>query len=174
MKVKTIVIKFLLPLTVITFISIYPKSVNALTKREFKKRYYFQHKLLPRWTHRSRGKFFKAMMNNDFRVFNRAAKKILGTEYAEKIKVKLYTDLNAFLIIFPKPGKIPLCYFVYIVKQGDNYRYFTYEKTYGHFVRGAVGVVCEWTAGLTHRTLGTRKYNDADSFVKELKILLNN
>ncbi len=160
--------KYVLSSLVLSFLMLTfsPDKLSA-NQPNFRKLYFFQHKLLPRWTHRSRGKFFKALMNQDYRVFNRVANKYLGEEYTSKIKFKKYENLNGVLITFPTPFKSPLCYYVFIMKKGEgNYKYYTYEKTMG-FTKGAVGAYCCWTASGRHRTFGIKKYKDAESFIAE-------
>lgn len=66
-------------------------------------------------------------------------------------------------------NKAPECFFVYITKTGDSYRYITLEKTLDIFEHGNKSVVGEWTAEKIHSNHGSRKYDDAESFLAEMR-----
>lgn len=131
--------------------------------------YYFQHRLLPKWTHESNGMFFHDLMNGHFERLIAAAKNIVGEEFAKQIEVQKYAEAGGVLIRFPRPTVAPECFFVYIVKTESGFRFHTYEKTVDLYGSGDKGVVGEWSADGKHLNFGPRKYEDSDSFVSELQ-----
>ena len=131
--------------------------------------YYFQHRLLPKWTHESKGMFFNDLMHDHTEKLVAAASEIVGKEFSRKISIQKYAEAKGVLLTFPQPKEPTECFFIYIVKTGDGFRFYTYEKTEDLFGSGDKGVVGEWSADRTHSNFGSRKYDDADSFVAELQ-----
>jgi hypothetical protein len=170
---KRSVVIFMPIFLILFFVLPSDKTFSAKKGIRFRKMYYFQHRVLPHWTYNSNGKFFNAMMKDDYKIFNRSATKLLGEEYASKIKIKKFKEKNAVLITFPEPAKTPLCYFIFIIKQGENsYKFFTYEKTY-KITAHTIGVVGGWTKTKRHQNFGSRKYKDAKNFIEDVEKILS-
>ena len=131
--------------------------------------YYFQHRLLPQWTHESKGAFFDDLMHDHPDKLMKAASEIVGEEFSRKLLVRKYNDFNGVLLTFQTPNEPPECFFIYIVKAKDGFKLYTYEKTTDLFGSGDKGVVGAWSADGKHSNLGPRKYDEADSFVTELQ-----
>jgi hypothetical protein len=129
--------------------------------------YYFQHRLLPGWTFKSNGAFFKDIMSGDSSKIKAAASKIISPEYAEKISVKPIRESNGVLITFPEPENVPDCYFVLIRQVDNKYMYITYEKTMNIADEGFAGAVCGWSSEGTHSNYGFQKYTDPESFISD-------
>jgi hypothetical protein len=132
---------------------------------------YFQHRLLPKWTHGSTGNFFDDLVNARLGKLEAAASEIVGEEYARKMSVRNYSEAKGVLITFSPPTQPSECFFVYIVNKGDRFRFFTYEKTLDPSGSGDKGVIGEWKSDGAHGNLGPRKYDDPDTFVRELQEL---
>ncbi len=130
--------------------------------------YYFEHSLLPKWTHNSSGHFFADLSHGALDKLVQAAGQIVGPEYAQQLTVRTLPGNTQVLITFAPPDDIPLCYFVLIEKQGDTYRYLTLEKTEDFMNDGTKTVVGEWDPQGAHRNMGMRKYVDADHFIAEV------
>lgn len=131
--------------------------------------YHFQHRLLPKWTHESKGVFFDDLMAGNTDRLLAAATKHVGEDFSKKIEIRKYPEANGVLLIFPTPNETPECFFIYIVKAKSGFRFFTFEKTSDLFGDGDIGVVGEWTADGTHNSFDSRKYDDIESFVTELQ-----
>lgn len=131
--------------------------------------YMFENRILPKWTHESKGEFFDDLINGRHEKLIRAAGEIVGEEFSKKMTIQAYPKDNGILITFPTPDKPRECFFIYISKVNDGYRFFTYEKTFDSLGPDGKGVVGEWTAAKAHVKLGSRKYDDADSFVAEMQ-----
>jgi hypothetical protein len=144
-------------------------SVSAGKSSMHQKIYQFQHRLLPKWTHDSKGVFFYDLMSGNTGRLIVAAERIVGEEFSKKIEIRKYPEAKGVLLIFPAPNEPPECFFIYIAKAKDGFRFFTYEKSADIFGDDDKGVVGEWTADGTHLNIGSRKYDDADSFVSELQ-----
>jgi len=93
---------------------------------------------------------------------------VVGEEFSKNISIRKYSEHQAILLTFPKPVEPPECFFIYIVRREEGCRYITYEKTREFPGSDAVGAVCEWRGGI-HLFSGVRKYDDAESFIKELQ-----
>jgi len=130
--------------------------------------YYFQHRILSQWTHKSNGAFLKDLMSGNSSRLVTSAKKMISADYASGITVKPVGTLAGVLITFPKPTQPAECYYAAVVKQGEKYRYFTYERTLDITGAGFVGVVGSWTAQGSHLNFGPRMYRDANSFLKDV------
>lgn len=127
--------------------------------------YYFQHKLLPKWTFETNGAFFKDIMAGNIEKLKTTAAKLISTEYADSIAVKSISKYNGTLIVFQKPSSMADCYFVFIREVDSNFIYVTYEKTMDFTNEGFIGVVGSWATDGSHHNHGPRKYNDPDSFI---------
>ena len=136
--------------------------------------YQLQHRLIPNWVHKSSGAFYTALVIGDLARLREAAGELVSPEYAAAIKVTPYPALEGVLIEYPEPLTSPLCYFAFVHanrKSSTGYELFTYEKTmklpgldYGY------GVVGGWTPDGTHTNMGGRTYQDAESFIRDLKL----
>ena len=131
--------------------------------------YHLQHRMLPKWTHNSGGKFYKDLLNGNFDILLTTASKIIGKEFSEKITIQRLNDSNGVLLIFPEPVEPPECYFIFIAKVKEEYRFVTYEKTYDFSGDGNKGVVGEWSSEGKHLNHGPHNYEDAEHFVNDLK-----
>jgi hypothetical protein len=131
--------------------------------------YHFQHRLLPKWTHHSDGMFYKNLLNKKYDRFMKTASTIVGEKFANNINIQKRKDGSGILLEFPSPAESPECYFVFITKTDGDYRYFTYEKSDDLFNTGIKGVIGEWSHKGTHFNLGSHKFEDADSFIREIK-----
>jgi len=134
--------------------------------------YHFQHRLLPKLTHEFQGAFFEILQKGEYERLRVAASRTVNEEFAKAISIRIVDSSNV-LFIFPPPNETPECFFAYITKAKDGYRYLTLEKTLDIFPDAKIkGVVGEWTANGTHRThynLGPRNYDDVESFLSEMK-----
>jgi hypothetical protein len=133
--------------------------------------YFFQHKLIPEWTHRTNGAFFGDLSNGRHQRLLDIAAEIVSPEFSNGISIKPYPKVGGLLISFPTPVEPPECYFIYIHKDPKKHAFslFTYEKTRDPFGRGNKGVVGSWSADGEHGNHGSRTYEDAGSFVTEMQ-----
>ena len=131
--------------------------------------YHFQHRMLPEWAHNSEGKFFKDLIDGHLDILLTAASNVVGEAFSKNISIQISNDGNGVLLIFPEPAEPPECYFVFITKVKEGYRFFTYEKTHDLLGSGNKGVVGEWLPDGKHLNYGPRKYEDAENFVNDLK-----
>ncbi|MBS1196972.1 MAG: hypothetical protein H6R18_757 [Proteobacteria bacterium] len=133
--------------------------------------YFFQHRLIPQWTHQSGGAFFNDLNAGKSEKLIEAATKIVSPEFAAAISVKKYPDKNGILIRFAVPVEVPQCYFAYIYKDKNDNKFslYTYEKTLDLLKEGNKGVVGLWSAEGGHSNLGARTYEDPESFVGEVQ-----
>lgn len=131
------------------------------------RRYYFEHRLLPKWTHQSGGAFFRDLAANKAGQMLEAAAEIVGREYADSLKVRLLDDPDRILISFLEPQDIALCYHVLLVRLDGAFRFITLEMTEDLLGNGAKSVLGEWTAEGGHLNYGERTYSDGNSFLRE-------
>jgi len=131
-----------------------------------RKIYAFQHRLLPRWTHGSKGAFYRDLRAGKKERLIEAAEEFVGKEFAQGIVVRALPDAPQVLIEFPKPDRMPNCYFALVIEKESGFRYVTLELTApgDERVKTFVG---EWTAEGAHLNFGPRDYTDSDSFLKE-------
>lgn len=130
--------------------------------------YYFEHTLLPKWTHHSNGVFFAHLSQNSLAPLLEAATEIVGAEFAQQLVVRVLPDANRILLTFQAPRDPPLCFFALVEKDGAAFRYLTLEKTEDFLGNGTKSVVGEWTADGRHLNQGPRLYDDEASFLAEL------
>ncbi len=135
---------------------------------EHQRIYYFQHRVLPSWTHDSDGAFFANLQKDSHERFIEVAAEIVNQEFADQIVISQFGDGTEILITFPIPKQIPECYFVYIRKEGDTYRYITLERTEDILGQGMKSVVAEWSPDGAHLNMGPRTYDDAERFLNEV------
>jgi hypothetical protein len=131
-----------------------------------RKIYFFEHRLLPELIPTKT--FCNSLMNGTPDSIIRIAATVVGEEFSRNISIRKYSEHQGILLTFPKPVEPNECFFIYIVRTEEGCRYITYEKTREFPGSDAVGVVGEWR-GEIHINSGPRKYDDAESFVKELQ-----
>ncbi len=129
--------------------------------------YYYQHRLIPKWTFGSDGAFFRDIMNGSIGQLKAAAADLISSEYADNISIKPLSEHNGILITFQEPSSVPHCYFIFIRKIDDKFMFLTYEKTRDISNEGYIGVVGGWSPDGVHSNYGPRKYSDADSFIAD-------
>jgi len=56
--------------------------------------YHFQHRMLPKWTHESEGKFYKDILNSDFDILFNTASNVVGKEFSKNIIIQRLDDIN--------------------------------------------------------------------------------
>jgi hypothetical protein len=136
--------------------------------------YQLQHRLIPNWVHKSAGAFYTALVIGDLTRLREAATELVSAEYAAGIKVTPYPPLEGVLIEYPTPLTAPLCYFAFVhmnARSSTGYEIYTYEKTMTlPGLDAGYGVVGTWSATGTHGNLGGRNYQDAESFIRDLKL----
>ena len=131
--------------------------------------YYLQHRLLPRWTHGPDNSFYNELMSGNLYRLKQVATDFVSREYANKITARQYPETDGVIITFPEPDQPNECYFIYIARTGNGFRFVTYEKAEDLLGKGHAGAVGEWTKEGKHLNMGFRKYRDAASFVKEIQ-----
>lgn len=145
-----------------------PVEAQTQTTPPLAKRiYYFQHRLLPKWTFNSKGEFYQDLKKGDLSQLKSAATEIVNEQFSDSIVVKNLLENNAVLLTFPVPEDTPNCYFVLIQKTNEDYVYKTYEKTID-FGDGTIGVVGSWTEDGKHHNFGTRRYLSAERFLADV------
>lgn len=127
--------------------------------------YFYQHKLLPKWTFESNGAFYKDIKKRNLVKLKSAAEEIISSEYANNITAKTIAEHNGVLITFPKPSFYGECFFVFIREVDNRFLYVTYEKTRDIANKGFIGVVSNWTPDGNHRNHGPRNYSNPDNFL---------
>lgn len=136
--------------------------------------YELQHRLIPNWVHKSEGAFYTALVVGDLARLREVAGELVSPDYAAGIKVTAYPALEGVLIEYPAPLTPPLCYFAFVHATGKSstgYEIYTYEKTMKiPGLDSGYGVVGGWTPDGKHLNLGGRDYQDAESFVRDLKL----
>ena len=130
--------------------------------------YYFEHQLLPEWTHQTKGEFFSDLSKGKLDRITEAATDIVGKDFAQKLSVRTLPGSSRVLIKFEEPGEPPLCFFALVEKRGDAFRYFTLERTEDIFEDGTRSVFGEWDGQGAHMNLGTRKYSDEEHFLADI------
>lgn len=130
--------------------------------------YFFQHKVMPRWSHESDGNFYQDLQAGFHLRFFQLAEEMVSAEFSAGIVITQLADKQAVLFSFPSPTAAPACFFALLVKREQGYDYYTYERTIDLPGLPAAGVVGFWDAEGGHGNLGPRAYRDADSFVRDL------
>lgn len=137
------------------------------------KRYYFEHRMLPQWTHQSQGAFYTDLSAGRVERLRGIAEKIGGAMFAEKLSAEHQTAPEGVLLGFAAPSETTECYFVFVAKLGEHYRYFTFEKTEDLLGEGLVACIGEWGEDGGHRNFGFSKEASREAFLKAVTGLLN-
>lgn len=131
--------------------------------------YFFQHRLIPKWTLETEGRFFDDLVAGNLDKLRDSAREIVSIEYGDKVTSEAIDGHDAVLISFPTPLEAPHCFYVVILKEGLSYSYYTYEKTLSLMENDPViGVVGSWSKDGTHVNLGPRTYRDSATFIKDV------
>ena len=133
--------------------------------------YYFEHRLLPKWTEQSAGAFLDDLQAGKNDLLLKAATDIAGAEFAQAIKVHVLTEPSGAVISFPKPKQPPECFFAAIVRDGDHGRYFALEADEDLMNNGTKAFLCEWS-GESHLNLGPRSYDDEAHFIDDVRQIM--
>jgi hypothetical protein len=131
--------------------------------------YYFEHKLLPGWVHKSEGAFYSDLEQGNTKQLTDAATEILGKDFADGIKIRKIDKPDGVLIAFPKPKEAPQCFFAAVLKDGSEYHYVTLELGEDIASDGSKTFLCEWANNGDHLDFGPRKYDDEAHFLSELE-----
>lgn len=146
-----------------------PSAAEPDKPTTHQKVYHLQHRLLPRWTHSSNGRFLKDLQSGALDHLKAVALEELGKAYSEQITVRAVPELDAALITFPKPAEPPECFHVLVMRRGEQFQYMTLEQTEDILSLGYMSVLGEWTAEGRHSNFGPRKYADAETFLVEMR-----
>lgn len=133
--------------------------------------YHFQHRVLPKWAHGTKGEFYRDLLNENYDRLSAAASDIVGKDFSNEIKVQRVANPDGILLLFSTPVKPLECYFVFITKGKAGYRFFTYEKAEDLFGSGDKGVIGEWVDDGRHINLGPRSFEDEEQFIGEIVAL---
>jgi len=133
--------------------------------------YAFEHRVMPRWTHQTKGAFYEDMRKGlPVRLVD-AAREIAGDEFANHIKVSNVATPEGVLVAFHEPEDAPLCFFVFIMKTEEGFRYLTLEKSIDITGDGTTSALCEWSYDGRHMNFGPRTYTDSKKFLVDIAIL---
>ncbi len=147
-----------------------PASSTQQGPTPHQRAYYFEHKLLPLWVHKTNGAFFDDLQHGEIQKLTEAATQIAGKDFAGGIHVRKISELtDTVLIVFPAPRETPECFFAAVQKTGAQYRYFTLESGEDILSNGTKSFLCEWSGDGRHLDFGPRKFDDEASFISELK-----
>jgi len=130
--------------------------------------YFLQHRLISNWVFESDGEFFFDIYNGNVGQFMEVAADVVSQDYADDIEIKPLVGRDAVLIVFPEPEVSPHCYYALIKKTGDDYAYYTYEKTFQMEGQDAAGVVGGWGEDGSRMNFGSRNYRTAEAFVQDM------
>lgn len=131
--------------------------------------YFFEHRLLPKWTFTSEGRLYDDLVLGNLETFKQAASEIVTPEFADQLTIKPVENESAILITFPQPRQLTHCFYVLILKTGDTFAYYTYEKTMSFGEQdGVKGVVGMWSEDGAHSNLGPRNYTSAEDFISDI------
>ncbi len=119
--------------------------------------YYFEHRLLPKWTHQSEGAFYADLNAGALESLRDAATKIVDAGFAEKLVVHPSGEPKGVVIAFAPPAESPECFFVFITPAGDSFRYITAEKSADILNEGLKTCGGEWSVEGKHLTFGGLK-----------------
>lgn len=143
-----------------------PETKSAPSTRD--RIYYLQHKILPDWTFKSGGAFFRDLKNGAIERLQAAARDFVGEEFAQAVQLDAKTAEHAVLITFPPPEEMALCFAVAVVQRDGGYAYYTLELTEDIMNTGAKTVLGSWSEDGAHRNYGTRTYVDPAEFLQEV------
>jgi hypothetical protein len=131
--------------------------------------YYFEHKILPAWVHKSEGAFYSDLGHGETQQLTDTATRVIGKDFANGIKIRKIDKPDGFLIAFPKPKEAPECFFAAVLKDGSEYHYVTLELGEDIVGDGAKTFLCEWASDGRHLDYGPRKFDDEAHFLSELE-----
>ena len=131
--------------------------------------YYFEHKILPAWVHKSEGAFYADLVQGDTKKLTEAATEIIGKDFADGIKIRKIDKSDGVLITFPKPKEAPECFFAAVLKDGSAYHYVTLELGENLLNDGTQTFFCERASNGSHLDFGPRKFADEAHFLSELE-----
>ncbi len=169
--------KWLLPLLLLLTLSDARASGVAPADKEpstAQKIQYLQHRLIPGWAHQTDGAFFRDLSAGELTQLRAIATDLVSADYAKQIEVTAVPQQQGLLLTFPQPNVPPQCFFIFIQQRENNtYAVYTYEKAFSvtGLESGRVGVVGSWPADGGHANHGTRAYQDAESFLKDIATL---
>lgn len=83
-------------------------------------------------------------------------------------------DGELFIIKMPKPVQILNCKYIgiFIDRQADTLRYFTYELDFDYQTKGKVYFLCEWDKNSVHYNYGSFTNDEINFFSKEIRNIL--
>lgn len=142
------------------------------TEEQERKIYSFEHHILPKWTHGSKGAFYADLASGHAEQLLQTANELLGPDFGTAIRFRVLSEAEAVLITFPAPTKTPHCFFAAVAKTKDGYRYLTAEKCEDIMNEGLKAALAEWTADGAHHLLGFSKDRSEQWFVRRVGELL--
>lgn len=148
-----------------------PAAPQALPRE--RKIYAFEHRVLPRITHNSRGAFYSDLSRGLPPALVDLAVEVVDERFAKSLVVTPTEKPRGVLIAFEAPREMTHCYFAFLTRSGDTCRYFTLEKTLDLGGDGTKTMFCEWNSEGGHRNYGARSYTDSASFLADLDRHLN-
>jgi hypothetical protein len=134
--------------------------------------YHFEHRLLPKWTHHTNGAFFEDIRSGTLERPRGAATEIVGEAFARQFAVRTSAEPAGVLITFAPPTETTECFFVFVAKNGDGFRYITFEKSEDILNEGLRTCVGEWTADGSHLNFGFLKEETEEAFLQRVTALL--
>jgi hypothetical protein len=150
-----------------------PSPSAAMEPTQHQKRYYFEHRLLPKWTHHSNGAFFADLQAGKLERVRDVAEKIGGAGFAAKIVVENVKEPEGVLLGLAEPAQPVECFFVFVAKVGERCRYFTFEKAEDILGQGIVACIGEWDVDGRHNNFGFSNEKSREAFLKVVAGLLN-
>lgn len=133
--------------------------------------YSFQHRILPKWTHQTNGAFYNDLREGLPAQLVEAATEIAGQDFAKQMAVTNVATPEGVLVTFSQPLDAPLCFFVFIMKTEQGFRYLTLEKSMDIAEDGTKSALCEWAKEGRHMNYGSRNYTDSKSFLADINAL---
>jgi hypothetical protein len=134
--------------------------------------YSFQHRILPKWTHQTNGAFYKDLRAGLPAQLVEAAREVVGSDFAKQMAATNVTTPEGVLVTFSEPPDAPLCFFVFIMKTEQGFRYLTLEKSIDIAEDGTKSALCEWAKAGQHKYYGSRNYTDSKNFLADVTTLL--
>jgi hypothetical protein len=145
-----------------------PPAAQVKGPTQHQKIYFFEHRLLPKWVHHSKGAFFEDLASGSTTKMVEAATEIVGKDFADALHVEVAQRGKIILLLFPKPNKTAECYFAAVIKTSSGYRYLTLEADEDIMKQGVKAFYCEWTSSGAHLDFGPRRYDDEADFLTEV------
>lgn len=133
--------------------------------------YALHHEIIPGILFSDKGSLlFNDLSSGKTGPFTEMVEGPLGKAYASEMKFSADRgkNLDIVLISFPAPSAEPQNYHAALVRINGNFRYITLEKGNDTANTGMKTFFCEWNAEHKHLNYGPRKYDDLESFRKEL------